>query len=62
MFGRVRYSLLCSICPRKVPEVLRDRLRASIEIPVIPKRAQSAAAAAVAAGCGGCVLLWHVNH
>ena len=37
-FGGVEFSL-AFICAQSVPEFLRDRLRASIQFPVMPKRA-----------------------
>eukprot|EP01043_Picozoa_sp_COSAG02_P023051 COSAG02_NODE_1219_length_13812_cov_108.713629_4_plen_161_part_00 len=40
-FGGVDFSLIF-ICAQSVPEFLWDRLRASIQFPVIPKRAQYA--------------------
>ena len=40
-FGGVDFSLIF-ICAQSVPEVLWDRLRASIQFPVVPKRAQYA--------------------
>eukprot|EP01043_Picozoa_sp_COSAG02_P006221 COSAG02_NODE_175_length_31226_cov_95.275934_18_plen_112_part_00 len=40
-FGGVDFSLIF-ICAQSVPEFLWDRLRASIQFPVMPKRAQYA--------------------
>ena len=40
-FGGVDFSLIF-ICAQYVPEFLWDRLRASIQFPVMPKRAQYA--------------------
>ena len=40
-FGGVYFSLIF-ICAQSVPEFLWDRLRASIQFPVLPKRAQYA--------------------
>ena len=40
-FGGVDFSL-SFICAQSVPEFLWDRLRASIQFPVMPKRAQYA--------------------
>eukprot|EP01043_Picozoa_sp_COSAG02_P020959 COSAG02_NODE_1051_length_14956_cov_3.414216_6_plen_104_part_00 len=40
-FGGVDFSLI-SICAQSVPEFLWDRLPASIQFPVMPKRAQYA--------------------
>eukprot|EP01043_Picozoa_sp_COSAG02_P109730 COSAG02_NODE_45827_length_353_cov_6.322835_1_plen_77_part_10 len=40
-FGGADFSLIF-ICAQSVPEFLWDRLRASIQFPVMPKRAQYA--------------------
>eukprot|EP01043_Picozoa_sp_COSAG02_P091553 COSAG02_NODE_28263_length_592_cov_7.490872_1_plen_67_part_01 len=40
-FGGVDFSLIF-VCAQSVPEFLWDRLRASIQFPVMPKRAQYA--------------------